>query len=377
MPIDLTSLALLAGLFFGAVIGDAALFGDPLRVQMGVPTELNDAGFTEQAAEQIFANEVAEIGQVLSVVPTPSVEVSTSPSIFAAIAKPLNLEDLVVTLQRRAGRDVVEIDGHVMRSPDGKGLVMMISAVKPGELPISVLLQQPDGNPVVLVQRASKEVLARLSPYRVALTEFAALLRGDKTAMGQVREVAEAALARPWTPHRATERVMLYNLLGVTALIEGDIAGAQQQFDRGLESPGGVPAARAGILLNRGFVALVQRRSDEALAYYKQALAESRNFKLAGYESRMATTAALIAWAMGDTRQAEDDLRLAVTMSPDNHMAYYYLARLLEAKGDGAGAAAMRRAAAALPRFDLDFPGLAISELMLDPLSGGLDLRPR
>src|SRR5690349_3871631 len=108
MPVDVTTLALVFGLFFGAVIGDAALFGDPLRVQIGVPSRLADAGFPEEVAERIFATEAARIGEVQSIVPTPSVQISSSPSIFAAMAKPLNLEDLVVTLQHQVGRDVVQ-----------------------------------------------------------------------------------------------------------------------------------------------------------------------------------------------------------------------------------------------------------------------------
>ena len=66
MPIDLTTLALVAGLFFGAVIGDAALFGDPLRLQISVPTRLADGGFTEEAAEQMAECGVNSIYEILT-----------------------------------------------------------------------------------------------------------------------------------------------------------------------------------------------------------------------------------------------------------------------------------------------------------------------
>jgi tetratricopeptide (TPR) repeat protein len=376
MPIDLTSLALLAGLFFGAVIGDAALFGDPLRLQISVPTRLANAGFTEGAAEQIFANEVARIGEVLSIVPTPSVEVSSSRSIFAAMAKPLNLEDLVVTLQRQVGRDVVQIRGQVMESPQGKGLEMLVSAQSPRELPVSLRMQQPDGDPVALVERASKEVLAQISPYRVALTDFVALIRGDPSAMGRVRERADAALSQPWTRTRATERVMLYNLLGVAAMIDGDLAAAEQEFARGVATPGALPAAHGTIALNRAFLALAQQRPAEALADYKEALAKTASVNLAGYSSRLITMAALISWAEGDTVAAERLLRQATASDPDNRMGYLYLGRLLAEKGDGSGAEAVRAAAAGQARYELDYPALAMSELWVDPVKGGLERRP-
>ncbi|MFO1061557.1 MAG: tetratricopeptide repeat protein [Dongiaceae bacterium] len=375
MPIDLTTLALVAGLFFGAVIGDAALFGDPLRLQISVPTRLADGGFTEEAAEQIFANEVARIGEVLSIVPTPSVQVSSSPSVFAAIAKPLNLEDLVVTLQQQVGRDVVQIHGQVMDAPQGKGLEMTVTAMSPRELPISLRLQQPDGDAVTLVERASKELLAQVSPYRVALTDFAALVRGDPSAMARVRQMANAALAHPWTRTRATERLMLHNLLGVTAMLEGDLTAAETEFGLGLQTPGAAPAAVGTIALNRAFLALAQRRPADALADYKEALAKTSDVRLPGYNSRLFCMAALITWAQGDTAKAEALLQQAIALAPDNRMAYVYLGRLLAQRGDSLGADAMKAAAATTPRFELDFPALAMSELWVDPVKGGLERR--
>jgi hypothetical protein len=375
MPIDLTSLALLAGLFFGAVIGDAALYGDPLRLQISVPSRLADAGFTEEAAERIFANEVARIGEVLSIVPTPSVQVNSSPSIFAAIAKPLNLEDLVVTVQRQVGRDVVQIHGAVMESPTGKGLDMLITAESPRELPISLRLQQPDGDPVALVDRASKEVLAQVSPYRVALTDFAALLRGDATATGRIREMASDALGHPWTQTRATERVMLHNLLGVTSMLDGDLATAQREFELGYATPGALPAALGTISLNRALLDLAQKRTDAALADYKDALVKTSGVDLAGYNSRLITMAALITWAQGDLAQAASLLQRAIEVRPQNRAPYEYLARMMEARGDSAGAAAMRAASEIQPHYELDFPALAMSELFVDPIKGGLERR--
>jgi hypothetical protein len=88
MP-DLTSLIVIAGLFLGLVIGDAARFGDAVQVQVSVPTRLADTGFTGAAAEQVFAAQVAELGQagfssVRSIVQTPSVQVSTRTTVLAA-----------------------------------------------------------------------------------------------------------------------------------------------------------------------------------------------------------------------------------------------------------------------------------------------------
>jgi hypothetical protein len=373
--LDLASLALVAVMFVGSVIGDAALFGDPLRLHISVPSHVADAGFTEQAAEQIFANEVARIGDVMSIVPTPSIQVSSMPSVFAAMAKPLNLEDLVVALQRQVGRDVVRIEGEVMESPQGKGLEMLVTAQSPREPPIRLRMQQPDGDPVALVERASKALLTQVSPYRVALSDFAAFIRGDTAAMPRVREMIGAALAQPWTRNRATERVMLCNLLGVAAMFDGDLAGADRQFALGLASPGALIGAYGTIHLNRALLALAQQHTADAIAEYKEALAQTRGMNLAGYDSRLFTLAALIAWAQGDTAQSEQLLRCAIALTPEDGMPYDYLERLLAARGDSAGAAEVKATAAEQPRFDLDFPALAMSEIWVDPVKGGLQRR--
>jgi len=49
-----------------------------------------------------------------------------------------------------------------------------------------------------------------------------------------------------------------------------------------------------------------------------------------------------------------------------------YLAQLLEAKGDAAGAAAERAVAADIQRFDIDIPALAQSDFWVDPVQGGI-----
>src|SRR6266446_6770296 len=114
MPIDLSTLAILASLFFGAVVGDAVLFGDPLQVKITVPAKLVEQGFTEEAAEQLFVAEVARIGQAVSIVHTPDVSASSHPSVLATMAKPLGLDNVVVALQSQLGRELVTVQGAVL-----------------------------------------------------------------------------------------------------------------------------------------------------------------------------------------------------------------------------------------------------------------------
>jgi hypothetical protein len=84
--------------------GDAALFGDRVVVvQISVPSKPSDTGFTEAAAGQVFAAEEFETGRAVSIVETPSGQMSTRPTIFAALAKPLNMDNVVVAIQDQIG----------------------------------------------------------------------------------------------------------------------------------------------------------------------------------------------------------------------------------------------------------------------------------
>ena len=98
MPIDLSTLAILAGLFFGSVVGDAVLFGNQLQVHITVPEKLVAAGFTEEAAEQLFLAEVMRASQVPSIVHTPEADINSRPSVLEALVKPLQLGDVVSSL---------------------------------------------------------------------------------------------------------------------------------------------------------------------------------------------------------------------------------------------------------------------------------------
>jgi Flp pilus assembly protein TadD len=90
-----------------------------------------------------------------------------------------------------------------------------------------------------------------------------------------------------------------------------------------------------------------------------------------GWDARIGTLGALIAWLRGDLSQAEAMLREATAAMPEAEEAHAYLAQLLEAKGDAAGAAAERDLAASSHRFANDFIAIPQSLFWVDPVHGG------
>jgi hypothetical protein len=295
--LDLTSLIIVAGLFLGLVIGDAALFGDPVQVQISVPSKISDTGFTEAAAEQVFAAQVADMGQTNSIVQTPSVQLSTRPSILAAMAKPLSLDNVVVAIQSQAGVDVVTVHGAVMAGGTGNQLDMTMVVSIPREVPVQIRLSQADGDATALVQHAAESAMEFVSPYRLALTHFARGLGADTAPLKRAKAITTRALARTWNASRATEQVMLHNLAALMALLDNDEAEAQAQFGLTDSVPNASPAAHGVVELNRCFLAVSSRQTADAERRCAAGRAMTAGLQLRGWNARIKTMDALVAWS--------------------------------------------------------------------------------
>ena len=68
-------------------------------------------------------------------------------------------------------------------------------------------------------------------------------------------------------------------------------------------------------------------------------------------------------------------LRRALETRPHSEAAHAYLAQLLRAKGDVAGAEAESAAAVDSRRFNILVPALAESDFWVDPVKGGITTR--
>jgi hypothetical protein len=370
--LDLTSLIVIVGLFFGVAVGNAALFSDPVQVQISIPSKVSDGGFTESAAEQVFAVQVAEMGQALSIVDTPSVQLSTRPTIMAALAKPLNLGKLVAAIQNEAGIDVVTVHGVMMVEDSGKRLDMVTVISMPRQTPVQFTLSEEGGNAITLVQRAAEGSMAWVAPYRLALTYFVRGMHGDAESVARAKDAATTAIARPWIPERPTEHVMLHNLLALMALLDGDVEAAEAQLRVADTIPGADTKARGYIALSQTFLDVAAGRAAEAEGHFNAGKAMTDSVRLRGWSARVTQLGALVAWSRGDMARAERMLRDTIADMPESETGHYYLAQLLEARGDMMGAAAERIIAANSHRLDNDFQSMPLSLFWVDPVHGGM-----
>lgn len=370
-PLEVITILLLAGMAVGLVAGDAALYGDTLSLHINVSRKIVESGFDSATAELVFIAEAARIVHGQSIIPTPTVRVSSHPTVVGALASPLRLEALVGAMQDEFGYERLLVNAAVLSGP-AESVRMLIVVGQPRQAQEQIQLTQADGDLGALVRRGADMTMARISPYRVAQAHYLRGLTNDPAALVEAREAAARFLARPWEPARATELAMLHNLLALLALLAGDIPAAEAELQEVEPIPGVLAQAHAVVALNRAFLAVAGKRPAEALSLLQSGQHLAKSISLPDIGARIMTLEGLVAWSGGDVAQAETLFRAAIAALPGDDEPHAYLARLLAARNDAAGAAAERRAAAAANPFDVDLPALAQSIFWVDPVAGGL-----
>ncbi len=373
--IDFTTISMVAVLLFGLIAGNAALFGDTLYVEISVPPKLMQIGFTASTAEHTFVAEAARITHVISAFPTPGLTISSQQTLLSALAKPLGLEAVGSSLQSQIGISHLAVHGSILADPSSSSLELTLVVTQTGEAPQSLRLTQPDGDAITLVRRGADMALEQISPYRVALANYAKGVQGDAAALAQCKETVTRDLAQPWVPEEASERAMEENLLALLALLDGDLPAAAQQLRAIRPSHDVHPAALAIINLNRAFIAVAQKQPAQARDYFQRAQQTTDALTVPDIGPRIDVVNALVSWSNGDTAKAEQLVRKAVAARPDDEGAHTYLSRLLTATGDTAGAAAEQLAAATSHHYDPHIMDLAQSVVWVDPVNGGIQRR--
>ncbi len=388
--IDFSSLIVLTGLLFGFLAADEAIYGDTLRVQIAVPQALTNAGFSEASAEAVFMAEAIGIVRGESIIPAPSLKVSTTPSVITVLAKPLSLDSIVTAMQAQLGIDHLIVTGAILAetgnsktpAPDpvrpltpGTKLDMVVVVVQPKQPPVQTVLEQADGDATTLVKRAAGWAMEQVSPYRVVLSHFIVGINGDQASLVRAKEAANRFLAKPWDPARASERAMTHNVLSLLNMLDNKLDAADAELALTLAIPDVVPQARAELAINHSFIAIAQKNPQEAAAMLAASRKASEELDLPGFAEHLDIQEALIAWGAGNAASAETKLRGVTARSPDSETAHHYLSLLLHAKGDMAGAAKEEAAERTSHRFEIKSQGLAVLQFWTDPLKGGVTRR--
>ena len=276
MP-ELTTLALLAGLFMAVFAGQAVMYSNTFRVQIYVPGFLADRGLNQAVAEKIFTSEAAQIIRGESIVPAPDMRIESEHGVLAALLQPLDLGEVVPALQSQFGIDNLSVVAGVLQTAtrpaagDLKPLEMVLVVAQAQHGSQQTLITQDDGDPVALVRRSAAWTMEHVAPYRVALHHFLRFMGGDANGLAQARETVTRTLATPlrpvtdtWDSSAASEYAMLYNMNGLIAAAGNDLPAALAAYhaiDRISQVP---PAVRAEVALNKAVISLALRQPGQA-----------------------------------------------------------------------------------------------------------------
>jgi len=371
---DISTLILLAGLLFGAIIGDAVVFGRTVRVDFTLPKSVEAQGMTQDAAENVFISEMARLADIPFILPFPTVAQSSRDSLLSVVAKPLKIDPVVEILQDKFGADRVNIK-MLMFAGDGDGMLDLHALVTvTNGTAARFAVKGPAKNPHALIESMARAIATGILPYRVALSMYNESLHGAPTKLAEAETLAKETLSEGFDKSRAQQRALMFNVMALIAMQRNDPAGAEERLAAGLQVPLVPPTARSILAVNRSFLALGRKDIKAARAYYDQAMELKVAPYLDYYDHHLVMLDGLILWGEGHLDAAEERFR-HVEQFVLGDTALTYRARILEFRGKTDEAKALAGRAAFLKTIRNQHPDLIGSVFWVDPIKGGLQRR--
>lgn len=150
-------------------------------------------------------------------------------------------------------------------------------------------------------------------------TELGMAYYGNNQMSIALEEFKEAVAAEPnYAP--------AHNQLGLVYMALNEDKLARQSFERALK----IDPADSSANNNYGMFLCQRKRDQEAFKYFMTALKNP----LYSTPENAYTNAGICAWLQGDDVRAEDWLRKALALQPNQPQALYYLAEVLFKRGD-------------------------------------------
>lgn len=371
---DISTLVVIAGLLFGAIIGDAVVFGRTVRVDFTLPKSVEAQGMTQDAAENVFISEMARLADIPFILPFPTVAQSSRDSLLSIVAKPLKIDPVVELLQDKFGADRVNIK-MLMFAGDGDGMLdlhALVTVTNGTAGRFSV--KGPAKNPHALIEAMAREIATGILPYRVALSMYNEGLHGAPARIADAKKLAQSTLSEGFDKSRAQQRALLFNVLALIAMQENDAAGAEERLAAGMQVPLVPAMARSILAINQAFLALGRKDIAAARAHYNRAAALKTAPYLDYYDHHLMMVDGLILWGEGNLDAAEERFQY-VEQFVLGDTALTYRARILEFRGKTDEAKALAGRAAFLKTIRNQHPDLIGSVFWVDPIKGGFQRR--
>lgn len=371
---DIVTIMTISGLLLSAVVGDAVLFGRTMRVDFSLPPAIVSHGMTGDAATNIFIAEFSRLSDIAYILPFPSISSSSTQSLLSVFAKPLGVDPVAEVIQRKFVSDVTNMKFAMVKGPGPNEELLLGVITYPSGSTRRFTLPGDNKRPDEVIERMARQVASDLLPYRVGLSDYLAGVKGDREGFKSALKLAQEALAREFDAGGATQRALLYNLLGLLALHQNDLAAADAHWATGMQVPMATGTAYAILAVNRAMVALARKDPKQARAMYNTALASKARPYLNYFDAHLDIVDSLTTWAEGDRKAADAGLAQADKKLLTD-AALTYRAAIATEEGRHADAKVFAEKATFLKTLKSIHPDLVGSVFWIDPTKGGLTLR--
>ena len=371
---DIGTLLVIAGMFLGAVVGDAVLFGKTMRVDFSLPQTVTSRGMTQEAAEQIFISELSRLSDIAFIIPFPTVAQANKDSLLAVVAKPLKIDPVVEVIQSKFGSDLVSMKFAMMKGPGDTEQTLIGTVTMPNGSTTRYSRTGSDRRPDELVEQMARHIASEKLPYRVAMADYVSGVQGDPKGFALARNLAHKALGNGFDKSTATQQAMLFNTLGLLEVHAGNLAAADALWAKGMAVPMATGTAYSILAINRAFVSLAQRDAKQARAYYNIALANRQLPYLSYFNHHLSIVDSLITWGEGDRATAEAGL-VRIDRDQVGDTVLTYRSEIAAELGRPVDAKEFAEKAAFLKTLKHIHPDLIGSVFWVNPTKGGLTLR--
>jgi tetratricopeptide (TPR) repeat protein len=337
VEMDLTSLIAVIFLGIGVIGAESVIHFDSIVVDVTPAPPMAGQQIDHATLEAEFADQLYEIARTPSVIEPPAIRASKDQGIGIALAKAINIEEIVYATQAALGyapdrlRLALYLEGGELHG-QVSGTTRRIGSFR------HVIVPHPNETLLHFVRRCALWGASEAAPYDTALY-LMQKHSSDRDFTDAVALIDHAKSVLPPTPI-SFDRAAFDNLQGIVLLFQNKAAEAQEAFDRAVEEWPDSPVSE----LNAAF-------ADLQLDKYPQGADRMR--RLIGERppgNKVLLGTAYVTWAAAEMGMRHFDaadqlLAKAIAVNPDTSSGYDLWSELKRQMHDDEAAARYHRQA--------------------------------
>lgn len=165
---DLFSIGVLGLATVGLVAAESVLSADTVRTEVHINAGLQASGYEKAILTDYFDHELRRIFDANSIMVTPRIRVSSTPSVVSVIANSVGLQGLRQSVQDMMGLDPVVIKLAVQPGPEAQPLIHVFGRLSDTQV-FDFTVNSVRGNVRETIRTAAFETAIALDPYQTLL----------------------------------------------------------------------------------------------------------------------------------------------------------------------------------------------------------------